>query len=247
MSEWGAEVPAYLRVAADLRRRIESGELAPGAKIPSVTAMASGYKVAGTTAQKAVRALKAAGFVTSQPGKGVFVRDRPRTRVKSADYVSPMPDGDRVPHLKSTQIAVEEVVPPDEIAEILGLDLGEPAVQRSRVMAMRDEVAQPVELVASYFPLDVARGTELARVGPIKGAVPSALRRLGLPPRSASETVECRMPTTAEAAMLGLHASVPVLHIVRTTRTDGDRVVEVLDMVFAGDRYQLEYDLAVHE
>lgn len=247
MSEWGAETPAYLRVAADLRRRIESGELAPGAKIPSVTVMASEYKVAGTTAQKAVRTLKAAGFVTSEPGKGVFVRDRRRTKVKSADYVSPVPDDGRVPHLRSTQLAVEEVAPPDDIAEILGLDPGELAVQRSRVMATRDDAEQPVEIVVSYFPVDIARGTELASVAAIRGAVPSALRRLGLPPRSASETVECRMPTTVEASTLGLPASVPVLHIVRTTRTDGDRVVEVLDMVFAGDRYQLEYDLAVHE
>lgn len=57
------------------RRRIESGELPPGARLPSIQGMSQEFGIAGTTAQKVVGALKADGLVVTSP-MGTFVTER---------------------------------------------------------------------------------------------------------------------------------------------------------------------------
>jgi DNA-binding GntR family transcriptional regulator len=71
-----ADVPPYLQIAAIIRRRIESGELAPGKPVPSVAQIVGEYGVARTTAQKALRALRDEGLVRIVQGWGTFVTER---------------------------------------------------------------------------------------------------------------------------------------------------------------------------
>jgi DNA-binding GntR family transcriptional regulator len=68
--------PPYLRIAADLRRRIGDGELLPGEQIPSLDRICAQYDVSRATAQKAVRVLISEGLVVSKPRWGVFVAER---------------------------------------------------------------------------------------------------------------------------------------------------------------------------
>ena len=68
------EVPAYLRIAADLRARIASGDLPPGAKLPTEMRLAQQYGVSRTVVKWAVNSLKGAGLVQGRRGSGVYVR-----------------------------------------------------------------------------------------------------------------------------------------------------------------------------
>ena len=244
MSDWES-VPAYVRVLSDLRQKIESGEIAPGKPIPSVTALAKQHKVAATTVQKAVRALKAAGLVESTIGKGTYVRQVKREISRSADFVSPVHEGAKAPHGPSTTPEVAHVVPPDEVAEKLGTEPGEKVVARRRVML--DEKGDGIEITTSYIPLGIAKGTPLERSAKLGGAMPTALKRLGYPPRRCTEWVTGRMPTSDEAKTLHIPAGVPVLQTLRLTLTEGDRPAEALLIVFGADRYTLEYDLPIHD
>ncbi|WP_066941833.1 TetR/AcrR family transcriptional regulator C-terminal domain-containing protein [Microtetraspora fusca] len=73
----------YLRIAADLRRRIHSGELAPGDKVPSTRAVARDFKVALATAARALAVLKEEGLVEARPRSATVVAatlSRPRRR-----------------------------------------------------------------------------------------------------------------------------------------------------------------------
>jgi DNA-binding GntR family transcriptional regulator len=65
-------VPPWLRVSADLRRRIEAGEWPPGAMLPTLDELAREYHVSRTTARKALGAL--GDVVESYRGWGSFVR-----------------------------------------------------------------------------------------------------------------------------------------------------------------------------
>ncbi|WP_165964270.1 GntR family transcriptional regulator [Actinomadura sp. KC216] len=68
--------PAYLQVADDLRRRIQSGDdYRPGDRLPSIRALAKEYEIAPQTVQNALRELRYAGLVNSQQGRAFFVRD----------------------------------------------------------------------------------------------------------------------------------------------------------------------------
>lgn len=244
MTEWGGE-PAYIRVLTDLRAKIESGEIPPGAAIPSVANLASTHGVAATTVQKAIRALKGAGLVDSRPGKGVFVREVKLRVSRSADFVSPVPDGGKTPHGKSRPVEIDEVEPPDDVAEKLDIDLGEKVVRRRRVMV--DEHDDALEITVSYIPMSVAKGTPLERSTKLRGAMPTALKRLGFPPRDSREWVTGRMPTSDEARTLKIPSGTPVLRTLRVTWTDNGRPVEALEIVFSAGRFMLEYDLPIQD
>ncbi len=65
--------PPSARIAAELRRRIASGDLAPGARMPSTRALVQRYGVAMATATKVLTALRHEGLIHSVPGVGTVV------------------------------------------------------------------------------------------------------------------------------------------------------------------------------
>src|SRR3954452_9897811 len=65
--------PASARIADQLRRRIASGELAPGARMPSTRALVQRYGVAMATATKVLTTLRREGLIRSVPGVGTVV------------------------------------------------------------------------------------------------------------------------------------------------------------------------------
>jgi GntR family transcriptional regulator len=69
-------VPPYRQIAAILRGRIKSGELAPGAAVPSVRTIQQEYGVAQTTARKAIRVRVDEGLAEIVTGWGTFVRQK---------------------------------------------------------------------------------------------------------------------------------------------------------------------------
>ena len=68
------EVAPYLQLAAILRARIESGDLAPGTRLPSIVGLSEEYHVARVTAHKALRMMVDEGLAVVSPGRGTFVR-----------------------------------------------------------------------------------------------------------------------------------------------------------------------------
>jgi len=67
-------VPPYQQVAAFLRARIESGDLPPGRRLPSIVDLVGTYGIARTTAAKALRVLVDEGLAEVSPGMGTYVR-----------------------------------------------------------------------------------------------------------------------------------------------------------------------------
>jgi GntR family transcriptional regulator len=71
-----SSVPPWEQLAGILRGRIESGELQPGDRIPSVVSLAQEYDLAAGTVRKALSQLQREGLVESRVGWGTFVTDR---------------------------------------------------------------------------------------------------------------------------------------------------------------------------
>jgi len=67
----------YRRIAADLREKIEHGELQPGDLLPSEAALTAQYGVSRWTARQALIELQGAGLVETVHGKGRFVLEQP--------------------------------------------------------------------------------------------------------------------------------------------------------------------------
>jgi GntR family transcriptional regulator len=69
-------IPPWRQLADLLRKQIESGELAPGARIPSIVSLAQEYELAPVTIRKAITQLQREGLVVSQTGWGTYVTER---------------------------------------------------------------------------------------------------------------------------------------------------------------------------
>src|SRR5947208_7768171 len=91
MRESGTEPRPYQRVYADLRSRIERGELSHGTQLSSQPALSAEYGVALLTVRDAIDLLRRAGYVSVEHGRGTFVTD-PR----GADAVLVVDDDTRV-------------------------------------------------------------------------------------------------------------------------------------------------------
>lgn len=68
--------PPYLRIAAELGRRIDDGELEAGDKVPSTRQVAQDFGVALATATKALDVLRTEGRVVTRPRSGSVVAPR---------------------------------------------------------------------------------------------------------------------------------------------------------------------------
>ncbi|MEU8437658.1 winged helix-turn-helix domain-containing protein, partial [Streptomyces sp. NPDC029216] len=73
MSVGGRAVPRYSQITAELRRRIETGELAPGDRVPSTREITRQWDVAMATASKVLSELRREGLVSAVPGVGTVV------------------------------------------------------------------------------------------------------------------------------------------------------------------------------
>jgi len=63
----------YLNISREIIRRIQSGELMPGMRVPSENEIIAQYQVSSTTARKALNELEKAGYASKIKGKGTFV------------------------------------------------------------------------------------------------------------------------------------------------------------------------------
>ncbi|ANP51398.1 AcrR family transcriptional regulator [Streptomyces griseochromogenes] len=89
----GQAVPRYRQIVDELRRQIETGELAPGDRVPSTREITKQWGVAMATATKVLTELRREGMVHAMPGVGTVV-EAPSRRVRNArPTAAPRPEG----------------------------------------------------------------------------------------------------------------------------------------------------------
>src|SRR5207253_1988160 len=89
--------PEYLRIAADLRRRIApGGEYGPGDRIPTLPELCEQYGVSEITVRNALRLLANEGLVESRARAGTIVRARPAVHRMPADRYRSTPVADPI-------------------------------------------------------------------------------------------------------------------------------------------------------
>ncbi|MFD9204855.1 TetR/AcrR family transcriptional regulator C-terminal domain-containing protein [Streptomyces sioyaensis] len=76
--------PPYRRITDEIRRRIDTGELAPGDRVPSTRRITQEWGVAMATATKVLTTLRQEGLVRAVPGVGTVVAEPPSPRATGA-------------------------------------------------------------------------------------------------------------------------------------------------------------------
>ncbi|MFJ1845894.1 GntR family transcriptional regulator [Streptomyces sp. NPDC088146] len=237
------------RIAADLRDQIMGGDLAPGASLPSTVHLKARFNASNATVQKALQLLKDEQLVVGRAGAAVTVREHRQRTVRPASYMAPAGSGEPYRWLTeaaksgsrahSTLLEVVEVEPPADVVEALRLSKSGTALLRRQLLMVDDE---PAELVASYYPLEIARGTVMAEHRKIPGGTPTLLAEMGYPPRLSVDRVSARVPTQDQYQALRLPGGLPVLRTLRVVYSDDERPIEATVMVKAGHLYEVQYE-----
>ena len=64
--------PMYRQITDDLRLKIESGEVAPGAQLPTEAELMDRYRASRNAIRDAIKLLRTRGLVETRPGQGAF-------------------------------------------------------------------------------------------------------------------------------------------------------------------------------
>ena len=73
MADIPPDVPIYVYIKRELKNRIENGDLAEGARVPSELDLAREYGVSRNPTRQAMRDLEQEGYIVRSPGRGSFV------------------------------------------------------------------------------------------------------------------------------------------------------------------------------
>ena len=251
--------PVYLRVLDDLRHRISSGLLEPGARVPSRNAIIARYGVGETAAKHALAVLAAEGLIEARPGSGSYVRHAPVTRYLEHGRLghpgSPfglagpvpagtVPAGDGAGPRPTCEHEADRVPPPPAVARRLGLRPGSLAMRTRYVLC---EGGAAVQLALSWEPVSLTAGTPVVvpEEGPLAGrGVIERMKAIGITVDQVTEDISVRPALRAEAAVLGLAPGAPVL-LVERSHLAGGRAVETADIVVAADGHRLRYRIPV--
>lgn len=241
--------PLHERIAADLRDEIMSGDLQPGTSLPSTQQLKDRFDASNATVQKALQVLKDERLVIGRAGASVTVRENRQETIRPADTGQPAPPGEQYSWLAVASrkgkrgsirlLDVAEVQPPADVAAALGLSKEGTAVMRSQVLSYDDV---PFELVKSYYPVGLARGTAITEPRKIRGGTSALLADMGYPPRHTVDRVSARVPTQEQFEALQFPSDLPVLRTFRVVYSDGERPIEVTVMAKAGHLFELQYE-----
>lgn len=230
----------YQRVTQDLRGKILSGNLAPGAQLPPEEALCRRYRVSRITVRRAVAELVQQRLLVRKQGVGTFVTDRAR-EMRSFHFsgVLDYMDG---PVQFSRQVLAAEVVTADPaVAQALLLPAGA-EVHHTRYRIHRDE--QTLALNDGYVAvLDGEETPELDYHGDLS-SVRAMERRLGQPIESAEQEMDAIATDEELAEHLDLAPGSPIIRVRRSYFAVGGQPTKYVVIHYHPQRYRFFVDLA---
>ncbi|WP_189172130.1 GntR family transcriptional regulator [Pilimelia anulata] len=245
--------PRYEQVALRLRGRISSGELKPGDRLPSENQLSAEMDVSRDVARKGVLLLVNEGLVESLGRQqGYRVRDvQPLTyhatrseqvsRRRDAKLDIWMTDVIEAGRRPAISLSVYMDTPPNEVAELLGMDAGDQAAVRRRLRLVDD---QAYAISIAYFPpWAVAKIPDLALPIDLQPGPAALMAQCGHGTARIVDRIHLRMPTPEERDILRLPLGVPVAEHVRTPYDGDGAACRVTVTTLPGDRWTLEYEV----
>jgi GntR family transcriptional regulator len=236
MADMEFSPPKYAQIVNAIQRRIGDGTYPPGALLPSETQLVREFGVSRPTVVRALEVLRSQGWIDREHGRGSFARNR----AVLADHPRPgrMLIDEAGAAGQGVLLDVGRAPAPPAVAALLRTPAETPALLR-RQLIERD--GEPSELVSSWFPLDVAEGTDLAKPDPVPGGIHQhlhALKRVRFD--HVAERIRARLATAEESRLLKIGKRTAVLNLLLAVYDADDRPLQVVDAVLPGDLHELE-------
>jgi len=244
-------MPKSREIASELREKILSGELGPGAILPSEREFVEHYNISKTTVPKIIAILRSEGLVETTTGRGTFVRrrqsivrhghDRYARRHRNAGkppFRQEVEAQGRTPRVDVNIIRVAAT--PDWVADRLQISPTALTLQRSNTYLVDN---QPIQIVTTYIPENIAAGTTLETDVPAPGGIYAALDELGYTLTRMTEEIEARLASPTEQNALDLDAGNPVLDVIHVSYDQNNTPIDVSRFILNGYRNRLTYEL----
>lgn len=221
------EGPLHARIAADLRSRILSGELAVGEPVPSEAELQAQWHGSRAPVRQALGALRAEGLIAGGRGKPPVVQKQRLGQPFDSllSFTRWVQSLGRRPGQRTVEIARR---PADTtIAGHLGIAPGDHVIQLRRLRLLDDE---PV--MVERTTLTLRYGSGLFGHDPDAGSIYEFLIDRGLRIGVARHVIDAVPADEDDRALLGVALGAPLLREQRIARTADGEVFEYSD-----DRY----------
>jgi GntR family transcriptional regulator len=244
-------IPLYYQLREALKERLDEGRLRPGDPFPTEAEISRETGLSRMTVRHALEDLKAHGLLEGRRGSRTVVGPGTAREGLHSDR-APLTGGalrsfteifgESGHRVGGSVLSKSLVDPPESVARRLGSGGNGKVLEVRRVRHLDGE---PVSLETSYYPEPVA--SLLLPVDLGDRSVYEILRRAGIDPHEAVETLELGLMTPYEAKVLGSRAGVPVALCRRVTVDPSGRPVEFTKVVYRGDRQKLTVRLRREE
>lgn len=239
--EHSSPLAAWGQVTRDLRRRIDQGEMTPGARLSTERELSEQYGVSRITIRQALDNLSRDGYIQRRQGSGTFVSDRVVTVQHDLRLTTPWRDRlHQLGHSSRSQ-ALETAgnsSVPTGLARDLQLEVGDTEMLYFKRLQLVDDA--PIGITESWVPAALA--PDLRDRPLIDGSLSTTLReRLGLSSHSVDNFLEVGIANSAEATLFESYLDVPLFIVKATSRLEDGRLLEVSRTSWLGSRVRFHY------
>jgi GntR family transcriptional regulator len=248
--------PMYRQIAEELRRRIESGAIEPGSKLPTEFELRDEFNASRNTVRDAVRALTSQGLVITKPGQGSFVVNTiiPFEITLSRDSDTGLGGGEGVAYMEEAKaqaripeegnLRVEIQAAAGRIAAELQLGPKDQVVSRHQTLRID---GKPWSMQTSFYPMEfVTKGAiRMVQAATIEtGTVRYVAETLHFEQVGYRDKITARPPNQGEIAFFKLpEIGVAVLETARTAYDRTGQPIRYTVTVWPADRNHLVYNV----
>jgi len=230
-------VPKYHQIYVVLREQLHEGRFAHG--VPGEIALMREFGVARVTVRKALERLAAERLIRRTPGRGTVPLPTHGGRANGAAFTGLLESLVSMGLTTSVKVVSVETLPcPGAVAEVLGIEPGEPVQKAIRVRQTREG---PLSHITTHVPKAKAPfgRRELARK-PILVLMEAAGTRIG----RATQVISARLADAEVARHLDVAVGSALLAVQRLIYDTDDRPVQWLQGLYRPDRYQYQMELS---
>ena len=227
-------VPLYHQLAGQLSAAINQGLLQPGDPFENELSMAERLDLSRPTVRRAIAELVDKGLLVRRRGIGTTVASKAIHR--QAELTSLHDD-----LLKSGRTPVTEVldfiasVTETRAAEAMGLP---EEAQLTYVERLRSADGTPIAILRNWLPVTLP-GLSVEALQ--RDGLYEVLRRGGIRPAVAHQTISARRPNSRERRLLDLRAGDPLLTMSRVAFDASGNPVEYGDHCYSCDHYYFDF------
>lgn len=244
--------PLYRQIADDLRRRIESGDLTEGMRVPTEDQLMETYHASRNTVRGALKELATRGLVDTLHGKGTFVLERvkplsttltvdPKKGSEEVVYTAEWAASGRSASTDPVRVELKRASP--TISFLLQIPEGTEVIIRSQRQYVD---GRPWSLQTSYYPRSLSRrARRLLDSGMVKEGTIAYMAKRGIQQVGYQDTIEWRAPTEEETAYFDLPADghVQVVEICRVAFDQDKNRVRLTITVYRADRNRFVFNI----